>query len=214
LNLNYELRLPGRTPSMDVSKTIEELYRFALTLPFSSVSPVYRAPFAEAALTTRGEATFRRVASILAEPREDEASSDVGNPDSATGFIVGPGKGCELATFGFMLRTDERGDAAEWFWHYSCKTQYASVVSDGHLVACHLSLIRLLDEAIRLGIDVVVRDDTQYWETRDEARLIAEVCSMNQTVAAIAGKFSDVIGPSVGSPLFAHRQFEHLEMGE
>lgn len=214
LYLNYELRLPGRLPAVDISKTIEALHRFALTLPFSSVSPVYRAPFAEAELAAQSARTFRLIASVLAEPWEDEASPHVGNVDSSIGFIVSPGRGCESATFGFMFRTDALGDATEWCWHYSCKTQYASVISDSHLIACHLSLILLLDEAIRLGIDVVVRDETHYWESRDEARLIAEVRSMNQIVAAIAGKVSDAIGPSAGSPLFAHREFERLEMGD
>jgi hypothetical protein len=37
---------------------------------------------------------------------------------------------------------------------------------------------------------------------------------MNQVVARIAGQFSDAIGPGVGSPLFAHPEFERLEMGE
>ena len=68
----------------------------------------------------------------------------------------------------------------------------------------------LLDHAAELGVGVVVRDETHYWETRDEAQLIAEVRAMNQIVAAMAGKIGDaiVIGPSPGSPARYRPRFE------
>jgi hypothetical protein len=115
-----------------------------------------------------------------------------------------------------MRRADEDARHREWFWHCSCKTQYASVVGDQHLVACHAGLARLLDRAASLGVDLTVRDETHYWDTRDERRLIAEVHRMNQIVARIAGKLSDATGPehAVRAPIFQHAQFERLEMGQ
>ena len=92
----------------------------------------------------------------------------------------------------------------------------ASMVSDAHLITCHTALVAFLDHAIASGVDVVVRDETHYWETRDTERLVAEVHEMNRIVARIAGKFSDAIGTAadVRAPIFEHRNFEHLEMGE
>ena len=112
-------------------------------------------------------------------------------------------------------RADPPSLAPEWFWHHCCKTQYASVVSWDHLIRCHLSLVALLDYAIERGIDVVVRDEGHYWETRDTASLVSEVDYMNKVVAALAGRLGDAIertGHTVGAPIFEHREFEHLEM--
>src|SRR5204862_2620576 len=98
---------------------------------------------------------------------------------------------CETAVFAFLKRADEPRTHEEWYWHCSCKTQYASVVSDAHLIACHTSLVRVLDRAIELGVDVVVRDETHYWETRDDRRLLDEVHAMNRLIARFAGVLSD-----------------------
>ena len=138
-----------------------------------------------------------------------------GEPSTAQGFAVQPGEGCETAFFGLLKRSDDAGTRHEWFWHCSCKTQYASLVSDQHLVKCHSSLVSVLDSAIGLGIDVVVRDETSFWETRDETRLLSEVHKMNRLVARLAGALGVKL-PSgdVQAPIFQHRRFERLEMGE
>jgi hypothetical protein len=46
--------------------------------------------------------------------------------------------------------------------------------------------------------------------------LLREVHSMNRIVAAFAGRLSDVLGGEhrLEAPIFAHPNFEHLEMGE
>ncbi len=77
--------------------------------------------------------------------------------------------------------------------------------------------MKLLDHAIALGVSVVVRDETHYWETRDEQRLITAVHDMNRIVAALAGKLSDhagVVNGRVQAPIFGHPRFERLEMGQ
>ena len=114
-------------------------------------------------------------------------------PD-AVGFAVKPGDYCEAATFGLAWAPpkDEDGNRLHdepyiWHWHTVCKTQYASVISDEHLIRCHTSLVALLDRAPALGLGVTVRDETHYWETRDTGRLLAEVREMNRIVARFAG---------------------------
>lgn len=58
--------------------------------------------------------------------------------------------------------------------------------------------------------------ETHYWETRDEERLISEVTHMNRIVAAFAGRLADAMGSEhiVEASIFDHADFEHLEMGE
>jgi hypothetical protein len=61
-----------------------------------------------------------------------------------------------------------------------------------------------------------VYDETQYWETRETSRLVAEVHAMNQLVARFTGRLSDAIGEGhdVQVPIFEHPRFERLEMGD
>ena len=82
-----------------------------------------------------------------------------------------------------------------------------------HLIHCHTTLVALLEEAIRLGFDVTVRDETHYWETRDTARLLAEVREMNRVVARIAGALHDAVGDKAhtAGAIFEHPEFEELE---
>ena len=138
----------------------------------------------------------------------------LGDKASAQGFNIHPGEGCESAFVGLLRRSDASGEHAEWYWQCSCKTQYASVVSDAHLIACHTSLVRLLDFAVQCGVDVVVYDETHYWETRDESRLLSEVHAMNRIVANFAGRLSDAMGDrdDIQAAIFSHPRFEHLEM--
>jgi len=136
------------------------------------------------------------------------------------GFAVHPGRYCEGATFGlaWVPPEDEDGNRLHnepyvWHWHAGCKTQYASVVSDEYLIHCHKTLVALLEEAIRLGFDVTVRDETHYWETRDTNVLLAEVREMNRIVARIAGALHDVVGERARAEgaIFEHPEFEVLE---
>lgn len=216
LHLNYELRLPGATPSAEITRKLLELRAFALELPFRSVSELYQPGLDASGASQDVLESLRFSASIVARPYPHDQPPLIGDARTVQGFFVHPGERCETASYAFMRRAAEDGRHREWFWHCSCKTQYASVVSDRHLVTCHTGLVRLLDRARSLGVDLVVRDETHYWETRDEQRLIEEVQRMNQIVARIAGTISDAAGPDhvVHAPVFDHRRFERLEMGE
>lgn len=206
LHLNYELRLPGAVTAEEVTATLTGLREFALTLDLQHVSTMCHA-----------SPSLRTLASIIASVFVDDAPPLLADVDSVRGFSVLPGEGCETAAFAFLTRRDPSGQAAEWFWHSSCKTQYASVISDRHLVICHTSLVKLIDHAIDLGVKVTVRDETHYWENRDERRLIAEVHDMNRFVAGLAGTLRDAArlpDDQVMAPIFRHPRFEHLEMGQ
>ena len=214
LHLNYELRLPASATVEAVENVLVRLRDFALALPFKSVTELYR-PEPGRCDSRRGGLRF--LASVIANVFVDDTPPLIADIDLVRGFSVMPGNGCESVAFAFTPRADQSGKNGDWFWYSSCKTQYASVISDAHLVACHSGLVKLLDRAIDIGVSVVVRDETRYWETRDEQRLISEVHNMNRIVAALAGKVSDHAGVANGrvqAPIFGHPRFERLEMGQ
>jgi hypothetical protein len=102
-----------------------------------------------------------------------------------------------------------------WSWHACTKTQYASVRSMDHFVRCHRAVIALLDAARALGLEVEVRDDSGYWDHRDEGRLVESVQYWNAIVANVAGRVADGVqttGLKVDAPVFRHPEFERLEM--
>jgi hypothetical protein len=192
---------------------VYDLHVHASSLGFDEMTPILHQ--VEPGNTETLPGYFWRWAEVIADPDPELELRCIGDVATATGFGIHPGRGCEAANFGFLHRAETDGSNAEWFWHHCCKTQYASVVGWEHLLHCHTSLVALLDYAIERGIDVVVRDEGHYWETRDTSRLITEVDYMNKVVAALAGRLGDAIertGHAVGAPIFEHPEFEHLEM--
>ena len=222
LHLNFELRLPGTAPRPVIVDTLVRLRKYALQAPVAEVTELIsidRPWVQDRSALYELEPFFRHWTSILVRPIPDEPDADmIGEECSAVGFVVAPGKRCEPAPFGFLRRRDATGDREEWFWQTCCKTQYASVVSEEHLVNCHTALVSILDRAIEMGIDVVVRDETGYWESRDTSVLIESVRKMNHIVAAFAGAFRDAMPQEMQSQvrgsIFEHPRFERIEMGE
>ncbi|HKO15139.1 MAG TPA: hypothetical protein VJU87_02815 [Gemmatimonadaceae bacterium] len=223
LHLNFELHLPATTSREEIAQKLELLREHALGTPVYRVTDLYSADHVLAKddpSADRLEHFFRMWASIIAHPTTDHPERDmIGDERTALGFVVAPGQGCEPAPFGFYRRRHETGLREEWHWHTCCKTQYASVVSDEHLVTCHTALVSILDRALALGIAVIVRDETGYWLARDVTVLIESVHQMNRIVATFAGALSDQIAEqsssvAVQAPIFEHHRFERLEMGE
>jgi hypothetical protein len=216
LHLNFDLHLDASMSVADAEEKLRALHSHARTLPFASVSPFLPEASADSDDPRDPRTSLHRWASILADPLEGDEHTDRGDVDSAMGFLVYPGQRSETAWFGLMRRFDDSMQCTRWAWSTHCKTQYASLVSDAHLLACHTSLVALLDAAIATGLGVTVLDETFFWDTRDTARLLREVHRMNGIVAAFAGKLSDAMGEQhrIVAPIFAHRRFEQLEMGE
>ena len=228
LHLCFELGLARETPMADVVERVRQLHRVAVALPFDKVGPLV--------LTTAGQALddTREADSSLANWFRFCAHCRLGSHDDlggtrrdllpdAVGFTIIPGDYCEGATFGLAWVPPENedgepipGEPSVWHWHTVCKTQYASNLGDDHLIRCHTSLVALLDKAPELGFNLIVRDETHYWETRDTNVLIAEVREMNQIIAGIAGAFHDAVDgrAHVGGAIFAHPEFEELETRE
>jgi hypothetical protein len=210
LTIHYELRLPRSTTEADVDTILATLRAYARTLPFEHVSPV--ASVSDPSLDdrkNRWSTCLEFWAMLIAEPFDEDETPFTGDVATARGFLVNPGEGCEPAGFGFLRRSDRIGVPLEWYWQCSCKTHYASNVSGAHFVACHSSLVKVLDRALKLGVDVTVQDETDYWETRDKTRLLGHVCSADGRVGGIPRPIINVVGlehcaeaPIVGQPPF------------
>lgn len=216
LHLNFELRLSANTAPAAVVEILRELRTFMLTQPFATVSQLLAVCDSDESIAPRRQA-LRLYAGIVATPHDEDRPPLTGDPDSAIGFFVNPGQGCETAFFALLRRHDASGVPADWYWQCSCKTQYASAVSDAHFITCHTSLINVLDHASQLGLHVVVGDEGHYWETRDTKRLLREVGYMNHLVARVVGALSDAMGNAnarIQAPIIEHPRFERLEMGE
>jgi len=219
LHINYWLQLPGDTTENDALARLEQLRIRAEAIAPERVTPLVRLTGEEVAvdLDSLEPCTLERFLVVAAEnvvPNRDVAAAFGSEPYSlaVAAFVMNPGEGSESAFFG-LVRSHSGGP---WRWEHYCKTQYASIVSDEHLVQCHLAVVRVLEAAKELGFAVEVLDETHYWETRSTDRLIAEVHRMNQIVARVAGAFSDAAASAhdIKAEIFAHPEFEHLEMEE
>ena len=217
LHLCYRLTLPGRTSVDEVRAKVAALKDFASTIGLGQTEYTLDALMAEA--------DHREIVPILVGGMAGDQPDFYGvgsNEPCVVAFLIAPGKGCEAAVFGFIAPgsraryadSDDDRSPGEWFWSAACKTQYASVVSNEHLVRCHAGLVRVLDHAASLGITVSVRDETGYWEHRSADKLIAAVADMNRIIARFAGALSDRLGDAhnLEAPIFEHAEFEHLEM--
>lgn len=228
LHLCYELRLLGDTTEDQVRAALEGVRERALEIRGAQVTELFSASVGDLrahkpAWSESLDAYFFSCASRMVDERRSRVPAFAATPDrtSAIGFGVHPGRGCEAATFGLahcsagsVLFDDEPPIEYDvWFWHHCCKTQYASVVSNEHLIHCHLSLVTLVEECERRGIAIAVRDETGYWETRSTEHLVAEVEKMNGIVAGFAGRLSDAISPNYKAQgaIFEHQEFERME---
>ena len=208
LTFHYELRLPADTTEAEVDDVLARLKRRAEELQFADISETFIGAIDYVPDPRRH--FFNILVDCNASSMEFDERPFSGEPGTARGFIVDPGKGCEWATFVFLRRTYEDDGSSEWHWLGHCKTQYASQFGEQHFVDCHLRLVAMLDFAKTLGIDVTVYDEGDYWETRDLDRLLAELDKMNRLIARMAGTLHDR-GHSVESPIFDCRDFEQLE---
>ena len=150
---------------------------------------------------------------------DTKRSPATGKEHAASMFFLYPGEGSEAASFGLVrpgIAVGEpsatRADVQDrWFWSGWCKTQYASRVSDEHLLHCHTVVVRGLEAAQQLGFGVQVRDETGYWDSRSETQLFERVREMNRLVARVAGALHDRTSLAIESPIFDDPDFERLE---
>lgn len=237
LTIAYQFSLPADTPEAEVHRLFTSLREAARTLPFAEVSDVVRFTRAdiERPSPMQGLAFVELVdvvdvnARFVSEEQYrvtqgieivDDVYPAIELPDDVTvvaiGFAVMPGEGCEPASFA-LLKLDGPNLSPRWWWQAFCKTQYASAHGDEHFVKCHRAVIELLDAAQRVGLECDIQDEGEYYESRDEAKLLASVDNMNRLIARFAGRFSDAYAEAGGDSrrvegeIFHHPDFERLE---
>jgi hypothetical protein len=226
LTIHYELRLAGGTTEEVALQMLERLRSYADTLGVAVVTPVLHLAGAQLDDDCLEHGSVEWLLHIFTDGvrrSRDGVTGEIAEPHRlvTAGFVMSIGEGAEAGSFGLVrpLLTQqptnvEPSDAwKDWSWHCFCKTQYASAVSDEHFVQCHLRVIRMLDEAQRIGFGVTVHDEGSYWETRSTRRLLFELQKMNRIVAHFAGALYDAISPehSVEAAIFEHPDFERLE---
>lgn len=228
LTINYVLSI-HRNDAREARRLIAALRQEALGLPFQSVSEIrhfvgpaadHRKTAAEAWRWFLVQAQGR-----VRDPQQPDYSYSV-PPLEVFGFKAWPGHGCEEVNLGLclypetLIRSDDTSfpvDLDGWRWASSVKTQYANDRRYGGLanfLACHLSVIALLDAAAQLGLVREVSDGGGYWEKRDVAALARTVGDWDAFIAAIGGALKDSAkrgGASLLAPILERPDFERLE---
>lgn len=162
---------------------------------------------------------------LLREDCKDHSShhSMQQNPTRLMGFHTWPGEGCEganfmLAEYPKTLLVPANAEynqlagrlhvASKWRWHTAsfCKTCYSK-----EPVKCHLMVVTILDAAKRIGLDVEVYDEGDYWDKRDVKALAREFGDDVQHLAAFFGVLKDALGDQIVAPIAERPDFEKLE---
>jgi len=108
--------------------------------------------------------------------------------------------------------------AASGRWSSFCKTQYANDPELGgtaNFIKGHLSVLAILEHLQKLGFDVKVRDESDFWKNRNVEALAKTVGEWDTGLAAMFGAIKDAAGGqgmTVESPMSGRSDFEQLEM--
>lgn len=237
LSLCYELRFAGDVTA--ARRVLAELQQFAKSLDFSAVSDIVELGAPDGSEDDQDELSpeHARVLTILGSQYGQKTMRDGTEvwidipPKHVIAFGINPAEGSETAQFGLATHPAvvehvhqdqtliiETGLTGRFSWTQCCKTQYAGLQQHGgasNFLFAHVGLVRCLDHLITLGVDVDVKDDSGYWEHRDEARLRQSLTEWNHLIAAFAGQLKDQLGGQadhgIKAPILTAPDFEHLE---
>ena len=203
---------------------VEQLRQRALDLPFNEVGDLVELDGAECDFDNREQDDPHRWMLVQAgQYIEHGGTHYTVIPKLLIAFSTWPGEGCEQANFGLChypgtietsdgrrIRTGLKG----WSWQSFCKAQYASNQECGgmeNFLRCHLSVIRMLNQASELGFLGEVSDEGDFWEKRDVTALAREVGEWNVMLAGFTGQLKEWFGDELESEITKFPDFEHLE---
>lgn len=141
-------------------------------------------------------------------------------PEAGWLFPIEVGEDCEplwlgLCRYPLSVRVEgklRRTKLNGWRFARCCKTQYASLHGWAHFRRCHTAVAELVAGLRRLGLDVSISDEGDYWPGRRLDLLRQNLDEMNGAVAAAAGALRDMDPDgAVESPIFRHPHFERVE---
>jgi hypothetical protein len=218
LTIHYEFNL--ESASIDQAKEkIIALRNLALQFPFAQVNEVTEISGKDCHVDNDNgdDPDILMKIRALKAIEIDTGNYCFTNPNYIIGFNTLPGQGCEAAVFGLACYSEITA-VNNWSWMTFCKTQYASNPDYGGLenfLRCHLTIVKLLDEAKKLGILREVYDEGCYWKNRSLEELTDTIHKHNTLIAAFTGKVKDYfeelgIGNTKAS-IFSYSNFEYLE---
>ena len=230
LTVFYELRAP--VTATRSRALIAQLHGAARELAFDQISAVheFRAPGRDPRARDQPSLLLTATRAIEYDAATGERRTLFVPPEHCT-FFSARVNGAESASIGLasyashVVLEEERGRRiptsldGRYSWHSWCKTQYAALPACGgtaNFLRAHLALIHLRDRARDLGLEIEVRDDGGYFESRSEAKLLAELDACNRVVAALAGHIKDALSKLfhvevIEAPITRHPDFERLE---
>lgn len=235
LTIHWTLKAPVKTPYSLVEEKIKKIRERCLDLPFEEVGEIIHLQGEECDYQKN---TDRKLLWFLIHCSEN-TQEYVGekniivsvSPKEIIGFSAWPGPGCEsmdifLCKYPRFVKyecTDKSKSIKiptrkfGWQGQSFCKTQYANDPERGgiyNFLRCHLSVIRILDQANELEILQEVTDESGYWKHRNVEKLIEEIGEWDSMIAAFAGVFKDATDGSLSTifaPILNRKDFEHLE---
>ena len=223
LTIHYDFKSKSRNIKQ-VRQQIGQLRQRALDLPFQHVGEIVELASDQADFNNLDPNDPNRWLLIQAGQYVERNGCHYSVPPShVIAFSTLPGSGSEEANMGLArypatikgqnekkIRTGLTG----WSWSSFCKTQYASNAECGgveNFLRCHLTVVKLLDEAKTLGLIENVVDEGEFWEQRNVAELANEVGEWNQMLAGFVGTLKDEFGEDFVAPITDYPDFEHLE---
>jgi hypothetical protein len=222
LTIHYSLRAKGT--GAQARKLITALHQAAQDLPFKEIGDIVDLSGSDCDFDRRNREDPLRW--LLCHAQGSLQIKDTYmrvNPTQLLAFTAWPGDGCEQSNIGLCQYPAEifssqggplKTRLSGWHWRSFCKTQYASNPDCGgiaNFLRCHLAVIALLDKAKELGCLHEVRDEAQFWESRDLEALVEQIGSWNQMMAAFGGALKDVLGNGVETAITEFPNFEQLE---
>lgn len=189
LSLHWEF-VSGPMDAASASDWVRRLREFAAGQGFAEVSDVVEAHLArrdpaagEAEMAERAWALSQGMCT-RAEPTDDDPGRAVRViPVHVLAFRAYVA-GAEEAAFGLASYGDDR-----YTWTGGCATQGAARRGGAAaFLAAHRSVVAVLDKARTLpgGVRVVVRDDGNFWESRDPKVLLDRLAEWESLTSAIA----------------------------
>lgn len=237
LSLSYELRLPGSAD--EARRVIAQLHEFAIAQSFREVFDVVELGPACDHSELGGELSpeQQRLLRVFGTQYGTKKLQDGREvwidipPVHIIAFGIDLAEGSEYAQLGLashppIIEQEREGEtliletdlAGCYSWTQVCKTQYAGLQQHGgeeNFLKAHVGLVRVLDHAQTLGMQVQVKDDSGYWEHRDEERLCRALDEWNEMIAAFAGQLKDQLGTApaggISGPILTAPDFEHIE---
>ena len=171
----------------DAARLIKLLHAAAKSANFASVSEIVEARADVHSDTAAGESEMAdRAWALSTGMRSVPVPGEPGQTKRVTPVHVvafrATSAGAEDAAFGLASYANESG----YRWQAGCDTQGAARRGGPPaFLAAHRAVVAVLDKARALGIKVVAKDDGEFWETRDQKRLLDKLDEWQVLTAAL-----------------------------